>query len=235
MRFINGGGGLASAAAAYAAMVGVLKSWPPLSQLLLALAVGCVAWAVLVVLFGLAAARWRERRQPVRPDMTDPNAPLFQRRRVHLNDLVRDIHPALIRNRTFEDCDIIGPAVLHVRDFGVLENTLMNVGSVGVLVVPVGMPMTGMIVASGCVFRGCAFHEVVFAGDEEFAKKVKSELLVAGPQSNVITAADRGTDVRCSCGWTGSIDEVQGHTAAAHTAPMPSRRSTPRTAKVPPQ
>ena len=149
------------------------------------------------------------------PPPFDPNAKLFVNQKVHLSDLVRDIHPPLIRNRTFEGCEIIGPAFLHPRDSGIIEDIDLNTsGVVSVVQVQEGQPLAGVIVASGCVFRNCGFHEVVLVGDANFVARFRAELKLADapkPKTTHTAAPTHGTDVRCSCGWEGSITELEAH------------------------
>jgi hypothetical protein len=161
----------------------------------------------------------------VRPAAFDPNAKLYVNQRVHLSDLVRDIHPPLIRNRTFEGCEIIGPAFLHPRDSGIIEDIDLNTsGVVSVMQVEPGTPLAGVVVASGCVFRDCGFHEIVLVGDADLVAKLRAELKLADPQQSPFVSHQavptHGIDVRCTtCGWEGAITEFEAHKAGGRRDP----------------
>jgi hypothetical protein len=86
-------------------------------------------------------------------------------RTINLMDLLRPGAPPIIENRTIEDCEIRGPAIV-----GFLEgNSLDTVGFLGdadsVLVeLPEPRHIIGAIGVRGCVFRRCHFVEIGIIG-----------------------------------------------------------------------
>ena len=93
-------------------------------------------------------------------------------------DMARD--DFVIRNRTFEDCTIYGPAVLVMPggSSGLLQECLFHVSNATEMFLDVGSApaITGVIVLEGCVMRRCRLIRIAFAGPQELLRKLQAEI-----------------------------------------------------------
>jgi hypothetical protein len=125
-------------------------------------------WPLLVALFllvsgvsliGLVAVvpRWR-------PD--HPSHRYFHGRAIRLPEFIARNGAAEVRDKTFEDCTIIGPAVVMLlADSGVQNCTWDARGLWPVVELPSDeLRMTGSVRFSSCQFRRCRFLEVGLVG-----------------------------------------------------------------------
>jgi len=96
-----------------------------------------------------------------------------------------------IEGRTFEDCDIYGPAVVHVTGIGHIHESIFD--SMNSFIVTAQDKVVGPILAKDCSFRGCRFHGVGFIGPEaqmkHFARGIDPSPLAS--QSPPATKRDR--------------------------------------------
>jgi hypothetical protein len=77
-----------------------------------------------------------------------------------------------IEGHAFEDCLILGPAVLQLADENELIECSFDGDPVGILwVIPPDRPYTiGAVGVRNCSFVGCRFSQIGFAGDAGFAE-----------------------------------------------------------------
>src|SRR5258706_93225 len=75
---------------------------------------------------------------------------------------------ALIQDASFDNCRMLGPAVVYLQDTGVVDCTFkVHQGDVESLLWPIPADktkVTGVIVVRDCQFHGCTFEGVGFAG-----------------------------------------------------------------------
>jgi ABC-type multidrug transport system fused ATPase/permease subunit len=123
----------------------------------------------------------RERRSELevelahRAPLPDNSASYFKDEAIHIPDLARN--RTVIKNKTFEDCDIYGPAVLAVMGSTDFEDCeFAERANFDALVWPVSTNRadhTGAIGAENCMFRRCNFLRVgllanlVYPNEEE--------------------------------------------------------------------
>lgn len=99
----------------------------------------------------------------------DHAATYFSQKRVRLVDVIGESQ--VVRSRTFEDCEILGPAVLigAALGFGVLTDISWFAPrkdmSTVFVELPDGQPFpVGAILLDSCVFRRCRFHGISVVG-----------------------------------------------------------------------
>lgn len=96
-------------------------------------------------------------------------------RSFRIYDIPRD-DDGIIRNRTFEDCDIYGPAVL-VPLSGRLDGCSFEGDADTVLweLSPRQERIVGAIGLEDCIFRRCRFRRIGLAGTGEFIEKARED------------------------------------------------------------
>lgn len=96
-------------------------------------------------------------------------------------------HDGLIRGRTFDDCDIYGPAVIHISGAGVgqLVSCTISGSAQNSLVVTQALPI-GAIVTLDCNFMNCRFYKISFVGTKEQIAHFRAGFSVepSGPVAN---------------------------------------------------
>ena len=93
----------------------------------------------------------------------------YDRRVVYIAELCRGHDLALLANHDFEDCEIIGPAVLLPLDRFQMYDCDLGGSAMGVLweLPPQRSEIIGAIGLKDCSFRNCRFRGVGFAGHPE--------------------------------------------------------------------
>ncbi len=96
----------------------------------------------------------------------DPMKDTFENQRVFLNEFVLPTDP-WIENKTFINCDIIGPAnMFFVAGVSITETRGPNID---VVYLPATTKPTNGFGVSNSIFRKCAFHRItVFVGDADY-------------------------------------------------------------------
>lgn len=145
------------------------------------------SWIIAAYLgAGLAAGIWRlgvsAQRQLIRNrydakllaqgGRVDPLAKTFESKRIYLNEFALPSKP-LIENKTFIDCEIIGPANVYL----IIGNSVTDhrLPVCDALVIAVGADPTNGYAFRHCVFRGCSFIRItlmVTTAEFEHAKHV---------------------------------------------------------------
>jgi hypothetical protein len=83
-----------------------------------------------------------------------------------------------INERTFEDCTLMGPAVVGFSDGNQITDSAFDLGPYGELFWindPV-MPRAGMLAFKDCTFRRCVFYAIGIAGDSDDIERFKAGL-----------------------------------------------------------
>ena len=113
------------------------------------------------------------------PAATDLTATAFEKVTVNLYDLFRATMiggKARVRNVTFTDCRLEGPAVMVVMGRCTFEATNFGYsgGDVRALTIRSGAPgkIVGALPFEDCTFVGCGFVAVGFAGATEFLDQI---------------------------------------------------------------
>lgn len=168
-----------------------LGMWGPLTSLLLG--VGMYFWAQSaklpiqtrivsaagVVVIGVAVVLVLRIWAQVRPQALPED--LARTHIIHLSfrigDMARD--ELIIRNRTFEDCTIYGPAVLLPLGGGqILQDCSFLANAPEEMFLDIGtQPRTiiGAIGLEGCVFRRCRLVKIGFAGPPSLLEAMQRE------------------------------------------------------------
>lgn len=80
-----------------------------------------------------------------------------------------------VRNRTFEDCVIYGPAVLGLQGVGMMHECIFE-QPIDALLIRVNQPrMRGVIPVEHCTFRRCTFRAIGFVGTPEIIKGFEAD------------------------------------------------------------
>jgi hypothetical protein len=106
--------------------------------------------------------------------MVAPLDKTYRGRVVRLCELVGD--DGVLDGFVFEDCEIMGPAVVSLQGKGSLVNSDLG-GPADALLweVPLSRPtVIGAILALNCTFEACRFRGVGFAGPPDFVSKFRS-------------------------------------------------------------
>lgn len=165
---------------AFLALSGVLPAWAvksaqifvyyePLSWVLAGFA-GLFFWAILRLtwIWGKQKtvrakydARMLERGDPINPlDLT------FEGKRIFINDFALPSH-TLIHNKTFINCEIIGPANIYFLQDNLAAPILPPIVD-GVWLAP-DIKFHNGFTFSHCIFRNCSFQRItIFAGIENY-------------------------------------------------------------------
>ena len=142
---------------------------------------GPVAWGAVVLVSALLIAMtfalmaWYKRTQ-VRTLydakllesglFINPLDNVFERKRIFINDFVLPSH-RIIQNKTFIDCDLIGPGTIYFRTM----NQVQPIREPRVDIVwlsPTAVFYNGFIF-DNCIFRNCSFQRItIFASLEDF-------------------------------------------------------------------
>lgn len=151
---------LGAAATAYAAsFLEFMHAWSPLSYVLAGL-VG----AILVQGWALLRISWAEKKKLViryqeleAPKSTiNPREKIFQGKRISLNDLLLPGSRS-IQNKTFINCDIVGPINLAATGHVTIKN---NDGGLDIVIVRNDANICNVVVLENPVFENCTFHRI---------------------------------------------------------------------------
>lgn len=120
-------------------------------------------------LYGLR--RWQGGHE--RKVTTLPSPSYFSNQRLYVADLVRDVEAPIIKDKTFEDCTLVGPAVLAPRGTTVLQNNNFE-GPLSSFVyeIPEERFVIGIIGLEDCVVRRCRFEKIGLMGPSGFSRVV---------------------------------------------------------------
>jgi hypothetical protein len=151
----------AGVAAGWATWVaGVLQQYAPASWMFAAI-LGGLCGALIMALLAYAIEKWqaiRFRNMAFNASRINPLDALFESQRLRIHDLSPP-YGAIIENKNFIDCDILGPANV------VFENCHFssNQGEiVDALIIKPGMQPKNGFGFRNCMFRGCRFYYVTF-------------------------------------------------------------------------
>ncbi len=79
-----------------------------------------------------------------------------------------------LKNKTFEDCRINGPVVVHVGDnTKILNNTWLGNPDF-TFIITTNKALSGVVDLQGCTFIKCTFQQVSFIGPEEQIDMIKA-------------------------------------------------------------
>ena len=82
-------------------------------------------------------------------------------------------HEGLISERSFDDCDIYGPAILFLSGVGNISESTFAGNQDNLYVTVENTIPAGAIHAKGCSFKRCRFHRISIASSKEGIKKFK--------------------------------------------------------------
>lgn len=131
---------------------------------------GMLFAAVIYAIIAWSRVKWvrskYDARMLPRSGPIDPMSATFERVRIYLSDFALPSHP-LVEDKTFIDCEIIGPAnVLVLYANNVTEQRAPSCDAV--LLKEDANPMNGYIFRS-CTFRRCSFQRItLFFQPHEF-------------------------------------------------------------------
>jgi hypothetical protein len=100
-------------------------------------------------------------------------SPVLQNMNIRISDLTRD--GFRIRNKTFINCHIYGPAIISGNDSVMSNNGFWEVDPNGVFIETLNKFVSGVVSLDNCVIRNCNFHRISFIGSPEQIKQIKTE------------------------------------------------------------
>jgi len=145
-----------------AAAAQIFSAYAPLSWVVAGFA-GAFVWTMIRLLWSIAQrVRVRVRYDAAflaRGGNFNPLDLTFERKRIYLNPLVE--------NKTFIDCDLIGPANIYLQ-FGNSVPSVREPKVDGVWLHPTAQFSNGFIFRN-CIFRNCSFQRItMYAGIENY-------------------------------------------------------------------
>jgi hypothetical protein len=94
-------------------------------------------------------------------------------RDIRLSDLTRE--DFRIRNKTFINCHIYGPAIIYPTKQTVLYNLkFVEITTEGGLIITTNKSISGAVSFEGCVLQDCTLHKISFIGSKERIAAIKS-------------------------------------------------------------
>ena len=107
------------------------------------------------------------------PDELIPS--LLQNKSIRINDLVREDN--IIRNRTFENCHIYGPAIIALNKCITTQATFTEIDINGVFIETTNKIVSGVIELNTCIIKNCTFHKISFIGTPDDIKRLKNQVI----------------------------------------------------------
>jgi hypothetical protein len=107
----------------------------------------------------------------------------FKGEKVYIADFIEPEKTAAIRGKTFEDCEIWGPAVLEPAPGTVLSGTIVGNHDQTLISIPDSQKFQtmGYIPVQGCIFKNCRMIRISLAGSSEMIEKAKKALQINPP------------------------------------------------------
>jgi hypothetical protein len=153
----------------------ILGEYAPFSWVAIGI-LGALALAGAYALWGWGRQRHRrasyDKRMLQRGSYVDPLEKTFERRRIFLNEFALPSHP-LIEDKTFIDCEIIGPANIILDTGNRVDEPRFPLCDTVLMSAP-ARPFNGYAFRR-CAFRGCSFQRITFlipAHEYEMARGV---------------------------------------------------------------
>ncbi|MGD1043318.1 MAG: hypothetical protein ABR913_09720 [Sedimentisphaerales bacterium] len=97
-------------------------------------------------------------------------APTLQNMTIRLSDLVRE--DFIIRNRTFVNCHIYGPAIISLTQCTLINNVFTEAENI--FIETTDKTVTGAIGLDNCIIKDCTFHKISFIGLHEQIEFLKA-------------------------------------------------------------
>jgi hypothetical protein len=98
----------------------------------------------------------------------------LQNMNIRISDLARE--ESIIRNKTFDNCQIYGPAMIVPRNcIKMGQLTLAEIDPNGVFIETKNRTASGVIWLDNCVIKDCTFHKISFIGSLADLKSVKKD------------------------------------------------------------
>ena len=94
------------------------------------------------------------------------------------------VHDSLISNRTFDDCDIYGPAVIALSGVGQVAACSFDAPPEQLVITVTQEKAVGAIKVVDCNFKNCRFHNVSFIGTQELFEKISAGMADTQGQDN---------------------------------------------------
>ena len=131
---------------------------------------GALVALFVVLVGGLVASAFQRRREGYGPQAEetsadDLNEPFISNRTVKLIDLIAGSHDNTVRDRTFEDCVIVGPVVVTPKGISFEGGSSFDNSSDEMLweFPDERLRKSGAIHVKDCHFRRCRFRDVGFS------------------------------------------------------------------------
>jgi hypothetical protein len=98
---------------------------------------------------------------------------VLRNRDIRLADLTRE--DFTIRNKTFDNCHIYGPAIMCARDC-IITGIIFERSLESSLITTTNKHISGAILLDNCVMKDCTLHRVSFIGTQEQISRIKANV-----------------------------------------------------------
>lgn len=95
-------------------------------------------------------------------------------RDIRLADLTRE--DFTIRNKTFDNCHIYGPAVIYPKNLILMGKMSTGANYESGFIATTNKTISGAVVLEGCVMKDCALYKISFIGSPEQIADIKVKL-----------------------------------------------------------
>lgn len=118
-------------------------------------------------------------KEPKQLNFATPDSltsPVLRNMDIRISDLVRE--DFTIRNKTFENCRIYGPAIITLTSGNVIShNKFMEVDIEGTFIVTTNNAILNAIALEGCIITNCTLHKISFIGNSEQIGLIKKDAI----------------------------------------------------------
>jgi len=134
-----------------------------------------VLMIVSYVLFSLAWQTYSKKPLTfATPDALTPS--ILQNMNIRISDLTRE--EQIIRNRTFDNCHIYGPAIIITDNCIITPKAdFTEIDPNGIFIETTNKIVSGAIKLDTCVIKNCTFHKISFIGSSEGIRRLKERVI----------------------------------------------------------
>jgi hypothetical protein len=139
--------------------------------------------ATIMTLCALSLISWhlynKELKQPNFAVPDTLTSPVLRDLNIRISDLTRE--DFRIRNKTFKNCHIYGPAVIYISpntNNVVAGNTFVEISPEGGFITTSNKEVSGAIGLEDCVIQDCIFHRISIIGSPEEIEYLKSKFKI---------------------------------------------------------
>lgn len=133
---------------------------------------------LLVALCGIAVSVGQSYlSEPKQLNFAMPDAlisPVLQGLTIRIGNLAREDN--VIRNRTFDNCQIYGPSVILPSGCTFIKCLFDTSNRDSIFIITTNKTIANATVFEFCIFKNCVFHKMSFIGPSELIEDLKSKI-----------------------------------------------------------